>query len=110
MKKTTVDGKRCNVSVTADVIGGKWKTIVLFYLLDGSMRFNQLRREIPGVTQRMLTLQLRELEDDGLVERIVYPVVPPHVEYRLTAFGRTLRPIITEMASWGKRYRDRFTA
>jgi DNA-binding HxlR family transcriptional regulator len=99
--------ERCSVSIAVDVIGGKWKAIVLFYLLDGTLRFNELRRKIPGVTQRMLTLQLRELEDDGLVERIVHPVVPPHVDYRLTPFGRTLEPVIQEMASWGRRYRSR---
>lgn len=99
--------ERCSVSIAVDVIGGKWKAIVLFYLLDGTLRFNELRRKIPAVTQRMLTLQLRELEDDGLVERIVHPVVPPHVDYRLTAFGRTLEPVIKEMASWGHRYRRR---
>jgi DNA-binding HxlR family transcriptional regulator len=108
MKKARFDGSRCSVSVTADLIGGKWKTIVLFYLLEGTLRFNELRREIPGVTQRMLTLQLRELEQDGLVERIVHPVIPPHVDYRLTPLGRTLEPVIREMASWGRRYRKRF--
>lgn len=108
--RSRFDDSRCSVSVAADIIGGKWKTVVLFYLLDGTMRFNQLRREIPGVTQRMLTLQLRELEEDGLVERIVHPVVPPHVDYRLTPFGRTLEPIIREMAAWGKRHRKRFEA
>ncbi len=96
---------RCNVSIAVDVIGGKWKSIVLFYLLDGTLRFNELRRKIPGVTQRMLTLQLRELEHDGLVQRTVHPVIPPHVDYSLTEFGRTLEPIILEMAEWGKRYR-----
>jgi len=100
-------GERCSVSIAVDVIGGKWKAIVLFYLLEGTLRFNELRRKIPGVTQRMLTLQLRELENDGLVERIVHPVVPPHVDYRLTPFGRTLEPIINEMASWGQSYRQR---
>lgn len=105
--KTSALVDRCNVSIAVDVIGGKWKAIVLFYLLDGTLRFNELRRLIPGVTQRMLTLQLRELEADGLVERIVYPVVPPHVDYRLTPFGRSLEPVITAMAAWGKRYRRR---
>ncbi len=100
-------GERCSVGITVDVIGGKWKALVLFYLLDGTMRFNELRRNIPHVTQRMLTLQLRELEEDGLVERTVYPVVPPRVEYRLTPFGRTLKPIIEAMSAWGHRYRRR---
>ena len=98
---------RCSVGITVDVIGGKWKALVLFYLLNGTMRFNELRRKIPNVTQRMLTLQLRELEADGLVERTVHPVVPPHVDYRLTPFGRTLTPIIEAMSAWGHRYRRR---
>lgn len=105
--KAAVPLSRCNVSIAVDVIGGKWKAIVLFYLLDGTLRFNELRRLIPGVTQRMLTLQLRELEADGLVERIVYPVVPPRVDYRLTPFGRSLEPVIAAMSAWGKRYRRR---
>ena len=105
--KTASLANRCNVSIAVDVIGGKWKAIVLFYLLEGTHRFNELRKKIPGVTQRMLTLQLRELESDGLVERIVYPVVPPHVEYRLTPFGRSLEPVIVAMSAWGKRYRRR---
>ena len=98
---------RCDVGIAVEVIGGKWKSIVLFYLLDQTRRFNELRRKIPGVTQRMLTLQLRELEQDGLVQRTVHPVIPPHVDYALTEFGRTLEPVIREMCAWGKRYRTR---
>ncbi len=102
-----VELERCSVSIAAEVVGGKWKSVVLYYLLESPRRFNELRREIPNVTQRMLTLQLRELEADGLLERIVYPVIPPHVEYRITPFGRTLKPVIAEMLAWGKRYRRR---
>lgn len=102
-----VEPERCSVSIAAEVVGGKWKSVVLYYLLESPKRFNELRRAMPTVTQRMLTLQLRELEADGLVERIVYPVIPPHVEYRITPFGRTLKPVIDEMLAWGKRYRRR---
>lgn len=89
------------MAVTVDVIGGKWKGIVLYHLIDGPVRFNELRRMMPETTQRILTLQLRELERDGVVHREVYRQVPPKVEYSLTEFGRTLIPIINLMRSWG---------
>jgi len=94
----------CPVGVTLDVIGGKWKGIILYQLLSGSKRYNELRRLQPAVTQRMLTLQLRELEQDGIVHREVYKQIPPRVDYSLTAFGRTLEPIIVAMKEWGGRY------
>ncbi|WP_223068132.1 winged helix-turn-helix transcriptional regulator [Paenibacillus caui] len=94
----------CPVEYTLNVIGGKWKGILLYHLIDGSKRFNELRRIIPAVTQRMLTLQLRELEADGIVKRTVHEQVPPKVEYSLTAFGETLIPIITAMREWGETY------
>jgi DNA-binding HxlR family transcriptional regulator len=100
-------GPRCNVGLTVELIGGKWKAVVLFYLLDGTLRFNELRRKVPGITQRMLTLALRELEADGLVLRTVYPVVPPHVEYALTPFGRSLEPVLLAMREWGRRNKRR---
>ena len=96
----------CSVSKALDVIGGKWKSVALYHLLNRPLRFNQLRRMMPDVTQRMLTLQLRELERDGLVQRTVYPVVPPHVEYRLTPTGRTLEPMLLMLRNWGKRYAE----
>jgi DNA-binding HxlR family transcriptional regulator len=91
----------CSVEVALDVIGGRWKGVVLYHLLGGVKRFNELRRLVPGVTQRMLTRQLRELEAHGLVQRTVYPVVPPKVEYQLTDLGLTLKPLLTELRSWG---------
>ncbi|MBP3041314.1 helix-turn-helix transcriptional regulator [Bacillaceae bacterium Marseille-Q3522] len=94
----------CPVETTLSVIGGKWKGVILYHLLDGKKRFNEFRRLIPGVTQRMLTLQLRELENDGVVHREVYQVIPPKVEYSLTDFGHTLEPIILQMHAWGKKY------
>jgi DNA-binding HxlR family transcriptional regulator len=98
---------RCSVALTVEMVGGKWKSVILYYLLDGTLRFSELRRKIPGITQRMLTLQLRELEADGIVARTVHPVVPPRVEYRLTPFGLTLEPVLRHMADWGKRYKRR---
>ncbi len=94
----------CPVTATLDAIGGKWKPLIVFYLLQGTCRFGELRRHIPTVTQQMLTLQLRELERDGLVHREVYAEVPPKVEYSLTPLGATLEPIVTQMTEWGRRY------
>jgi len=91
----------CPVEGTVDVIGGKWKSVIIYHLLDGKKRFNELKKLNLGITQRMLTLQLRELEADGIVHREVYPVVPPKVEYSLTDFGRSLEPIILLMREWG---------
>ena len=98
---------RCPVEATLDVIGGKWKALILFWLRDEVCRFGELRRKIPGVSERMLTQQLRELEEHGIVRRKVYPVVPPKVEYSLTAYGRTLRPITDRMCEWGKKHLQR---
>ncbi len=86
------------------MIGGKWKVLILFWLRDGGRRFSELRRLIPGVSERMLTQQLRELEKDGIVHREVYPEVPPRVEYSLTQYGQTLQPITDLMCQWGKQH------
>ena len=94
----------CAVETTLSVMGGTWKPIILFHLLRGRMRFGELGRAIPSVTQRMLTLQLRELEEAGIVTRTVYPEVPPRVEYELTALGRSLQPVLVAMRDWGQSY------
>ena len=99
--------KRCSVETAMDVIGGKWKGVVLYHLIDGKKRFNEFRRLYPKLTQFMLTLQLRELERDGLVHRQVYGEVPPRVEYSLTDYGRTLEPIILALKAWGATYQRR---
>lgn len=100
----------CPVETTLAVIGGKWKGIILYHLLSGAKRFNEFRRLMPDITQRMLTLQLRELEKDGVVHREIYKEVPPKVEYSLTGFGRTLEPIIMLMRDWGERYNHEVAA
>ena len=95
----------CPVEATLDVIGGEWKVVILYHLThDGTHRFAVLRRKISGVSERMLTQQLRELEEDGIVHREVYPEVPPKVEYSLTDYGKSLRPITDVMCEWGKRH------
>ncbi|QBP90716.1 transcriptional regulator [Bacillus mycoides] len=90
----------CPIESTVEVIGGKWKGVILYHLLDSKKRFNELKRLNTNITQRMLTLQLRELEADGIIHREVYREVPPKVEYSLTELGESLRPIILLMKEW----------
>ena len=97
----------CPVEATLDVIGGKWKALILFHLRDAVCRFGELRRKIPGVSERMLAQQLRELEEQGVVHREVYREVPPKVEYWLTPYGKTLRPITDMLCEWGKKHQKR---
>jgi DNA-binding HxlR family transcriptional regulator len=97
------------VEACLEVVGGKWKGVILFHLLGGTKRFNELRRLMPAVTQRMLTRQLRELEADQVVARTVYPEVPPRVEYSMTDFGQTLEPILRMLQKWGVEYLEQIT-
>ena len=94
----------CPVEATLDIIGGKWKSTLLFRVLEGTRRFNELRRLQPTMTQRVLTNQLRELERDGLISRKVYAEVPPKVEYSITAFGKTLEPVLMALTQWAERH------
>ena len=96
----------CGVAVSLEIIGGKWKGVILWHLCHKTLRFSQLRRRLQGVTQKMLTQQLRELERDGLVNRKVYAEVPPRVEYSLTDLGRTLEPTLRQLCDWGRTYND----
>lgn len=97
----------CPVKLAIDIIGGKWKSVILWHLIHKTLRFSQLQRRLTGITQKMLTQQLRELERDGIIHRQVYPEVPPRVEYSLTDEGKTLEPVIRQMMEWGKEYRLR---
>ncbi len=107
--KATIRQYGCSVEATLEIIGGKWKGVLLYHLLPGTRRFNELKRLCPGITQRMLTLQLRELEVDGVIHREVYAVVPPKVEYSLTSFGRSLEPILVLMCDWGTQHIERMS-
>jgi DNA-binding HxlR family transcriptional regulator len=91
----------CAVEAAIALIDGKWKSVILFHLLQGTLRFNEIRRHIPGVTQRMLTNQLRELEEDGLITRKIYAQVPPKVEYSLSPLGRSMESILLALKTWG---------
>jgi DNA-binding HxlR family transcriptional regulator len=106
MRPKRLDPKSgCAVELTLSIIGGVWKPLILFHLLGGKKRFMELTRLIPSATQRMLTLQLRELEADGLVTRNVFAEVPPKVEYDVTPLARTLAPVMLNLRDWGERYR-----
>ena len=94
----------CPVEAALELIGGKWKGVILYHLLSETIRFNKLRQLMPGITQRMLTKQLRELEADKLISRKVYPEVPPKVEYSMTEYGNTLAPVINALHEWGSRH------
>jgi DNA-binding HxlR family transcriptional regulator len=93
----------CPAEATLNVIGGRWKIPILWHLSEGTRRFSELQRSMPGITQKMLTQQLREMEKDGIVHRRVYPQVPPKVEYSLTTLGRSLEPVVESMCKWGSR-------
>lgn len=97
-------GYSCFFQLATDLIGGKWKGMVLWALKKGIKRNGELKRLIPNISQKMLTQQLRELEEAGIVERIVHPVIPPKVEYKLTPSGEKLIPILYDLHDWGKEY------
>jgi DNA-binding HxlR family transcriptional regulator len=100
----------CPVEAAIDVIGGKWKAPILWWLNQRTWRFAELRRQMPGITEKMLTQQLRELERDGIVARKVYPMVPPKVEYSLTPYGRSLKRALRAICEWGQSHMERIGA
>ena len=106
MRHRSYDRLGCPVEACTEVIGGKWKGKLLYILFTGTKRYGELRKLVPEATQRMLTLQLRELEEDGIIERKVYAEVPPKVEYSISPRGESLKPIVDAMWHWGKGFLD----
>lgn len=104
----TKNGKtyHCPVEAALEVIGGKWKPLILWALGDNVLRFGELQKGLPGVNAKMLTKQLRELEEDGIITRTIFPEIPPRVEYAITDFGKTLIPILQALCNWGAQYLD----
>ena len=95
----------CRVEDALGILVGKWKPVILLHLLqNGTKRFSELKRSLPGITQKMLTKQLRELEDEDIIKRVVYPQVPPKVEYSITEYGKSLEPILEAMHEWGTKH------
>lgn len=104
MKSICKNTFNCPVEATIQLIGGKYKAVILWHLMNQTLRYNEIHKRIPNATDKMLAQQLRELEKDGLINRTVYPVVPPKTEYSLTYFGQTLAPILDAMCDWGTNY------
>ena len=104
MKRRYDCHEMCSVEMALELIGGKWKALILFHLLKEKKRFNELKRLMPSITQRMLTRQLREMENDKLIIRTVYPVVPPKVEYEMSDLGLSLENVLYELRDWGRKH------
>lgn len=102
------ESEKCPVETALDVLAGKWKILILWYLRRDTLRFNELQKLLPKVTQKMLIQKLRELEKDGIVNREVYPVVPPKVEYSLSEYGESLKPILKQLYLWGEIHKQKF--
>ncbi|MFG6383568.1 MAG: helix-turn-helix transcriptional regulator [Lachnospiraceae bacterium] len=98
----------CPVAITVSMIGSKWKLLIIRNLLVRSWRFNELKRNLDGISQKVLTDSLRSMEEDGIITRTVYPEVPPHVEYALSELGESMRPILNAMQQWGEAYKNTF--
>lgn len=96
----------CPVATTVQLIGSKWKLLIMRNLLERPWRFNELKKNLVGISQKVLTDSLRSLEDDGIITRTIYPEVPPHVEYALSDLGESMRPILTAMQEWGTNYKE----
>ena len=96
----------CTVATTVAIIGSKWKLLIIRNLLERPWRFNELKKDLEGISQKVLTDSLRSMEEDGIITRTVYPKVPPHVEYALSDLGKTLKPILDSMVEWGNAYKN----
>lgn len=107
LKNNRIDETNCPVKATMDIIGGKWKPIILYYLKEGTQRFGELQRLIPHITKKMLTQQLRELEKNEIIKRKVYHQVPPKVEYSLAEYGKSLKPALELLADWGTAHQKK---
>jgi DNA-binding HxlR family transcriptional regulator len=107
MAEFTIQGRSyaCPVQLAVGAVSGKWKVLILWHLRNATLRYSELRARLPRVTHKMLAQQLRELESDGLIDRMVYPVVPPKVEYSLTGRGREMLPALEALRQWGMRYK-----
>ncbi len=102
-----IENEKCPVETALDVIDGKWKILILWYLRRDTKRFSELQKLLPRITQKMLSLKLKELEEDGIILRVVYPEVPPKVEYSLTLYGMSLKPILKQLYLWGEEHKKR---
>ncbi|MFD0696149.1 winged helix-turn-helix transcriptional regulator [Paenibacillus sp. GCM10027628] len=91
----------CSVEATLEVLGGKWKTLILYHLTDQTLRYNSIKKLIPNISYKVLTAQLKQLEQDGLIQRVEYEQVPPKVEYSLSEYGESLKPVLSSMCKWG---------
>lgn len=103
--KELTEERKCPIETVIHVLGGKWKPTILWLLLDSAKRFSVLEKRIPGITQKMLTQHLRELENDRLITRTIYPSIPPKVEYALSEYGETLIPVLQTMCEWGENHK-----
>ena len=106
MNTEKIKGYHCPVEAAMDVIGGKYKALIVYELIDKTRRYHEIQKAIPQATPRMLSKQLKELEEDGVINRVLYPVVPPKTEYSLTELGSTLVPIVESLCKWGEYYFD----
>lgn len=104
MDKEKMMSYHCPVQAAMHIVGGKYKALIIWNLIDSTLRYNEIQKAIPDVTPKMLSLQLKELEADGIINRVLYPVVPPKTEYSLTELGQTLVPIIKDLCWWSEEY------
>lgn len=104
MAKVKKIKKNCPMEIGLNILSGKWKLQIIWRISKGKIRFNELQRELSGITTKVLTMQLRELERDGIIDRTIYPEVPPKVEYQLTELGKTIQPVLGALCNWGNEY------